>query len=118
MTLSGVFDTAHYELYPGEDFPETGATKVIEGFHADPTAEDLDPFETPSTVVDLRETRVREWDTRFPLRSTEQAWGVLCVNLGAFCRIAETDRDQYQENDHSAGTTRFLFRSKTDLGRI
>jgi hypothetical protein len=116
MSLSTIWNGEQHELIPGEDFSDTGATLVIEGFHTDPTAEDLDPFETPTATVELRETRTLPDDPRFPDRGVQQAWGALGVSLGAFCKVAEIGRDQYQENDHNAGTMRFLFTAKQPLG--
>lgn len=98
--LSAIFDGEQHWFLPGELFPETGASQIIDGFEELEEEEDLSPFESPSQTPILRDT-VRTWDTdkyreRFPLARTEQAWGCFSIALTAFATIAEISKKQYQ----------------------
>lgn len=108
--LSTIFDGEQHWFLPGELFPETGATKIIEGFEELEEEDELSPFESPSQTPILRDT-ARPWDTdsyrqRFPLARTEQAWGTFSIALTAFANIAEFSKKQYQHTWPGQGSVK------------
>ena len=113
--LSEIWDGTKHDLEPDVHFCSTGCTLVIDGYEELEEEEPRSPFELPSKAPVLKETRTRDYDPRFPNRPLEQAWGCLSVNLTAFAMLAEVNKEQYQENNHSTGEIRWTFMSKREL---
>jgi hypothetical protein len=115
-TLGGLWDGEEHQLDPADGyFPETGASLVLDGWDEDEEEDVLSPFESPTLIPRLRDTRTAKDDPRFPNARLEQAWGSLSVVLTALSRVLESPKKQYENINHKANTVTWSFQAEEPL---
>lgn len=112
VELAHIWDGERHELEPGAYFVPEGSTLVLDGWEEDEEEDILSPFESPTLIPVLRDTRDPKLDSpKFPNSRLEQSWGSLSVVLGAMATIVGVERKQYQEVDRKNNTTAWSFQT-------
>jgi len=119
--LSEIFDGELHWLEIDDQFPNSGASLVIDGFEEGEEEDVLSPFESPTQEPILRETyeRTDKNIEMFPLGRAAQAWGALSTTLTALSYIMEFGKHQYQHTHPDpqikGGEVRWSFKTDTHV---
>ena len=98
MKLSALFDGKAHELFPGENFPDTGVFATLVKTGEDD--EKLGPWESAGWQVEPRRTQLGKW-AEDPQRKIEQAWGALCIRMTSLSHCIGTRIEMYQGNTYT-----------------